>query len=372
MRRIFAFLIGGLSVVTATSVSAQYKDLKFTNEFGWTTTIYGQLNLTYQGVDDSVDTYNNFVNNANSTSRIGFWVEQPTGEGTRLRFNFESALGIQGTAVTNQVTNPPWLDWQRTDIRKFEIAYSGDFGTIWAGQGSMAADGIAEYDASGTNVAGYSALADTAGAYLFRTATGVLTPVAIGEVFRNFDAGRRMRIRYDTPSFAGFTFSVAYGQSVLASADNADYYDAALRYSLENDDFEFGAGIGYTWRKPEVGPDEQHLIGSGTVLHKPTGLNFTLAVGQNQKTDAKYYYSKLGWLGRPFAIGPTAVSLDYYDGSDFLFSQNSSQSWGIEAVQHIEKWHLDTYASYRVYSLTGVLANYQDIDVVLIGARWKF
>jgi len=372
MNRILATLTAGLVAAAASPAFAQYKGLTFTNESGWTTRLYGQINLTYQGVDDSVETYNNFVNNGNSTSRVGIWVEQPTGQGNRFRFNFETALGIQGTAVTNQLTSPPWINWERTDIRKLEVAYSGNFGTIWAGQGSMSADSIAEYDISGTSIIGYSAPADSAGSFLFRAATGALTPVAIGAVFRNFDGNRRMRIRYDTPEFAGFTFSASYGQNVLVSADNADYYEAAIRYGLDNDVVEFDAGIGYTWRMPEVGLDEEHLIGSGTLLHKPTGLSVTFAAGQNQETDASYYYSKLGWLGRPFEIGATAVSIDYYEGSDFLFSQNKSQSWGIGAVQHIEVWHMEAYASYRLYSLTGELANYQDIDVVLVGARWRF
>lgn len=209
----------GLGLCGAAPVFAEDENLVFTNKNGWTTTLYGQLNMTYQGVDDGTETYNEFVNNTNSTTRVGLWIDSPTGD-NRLRFNFETALGIRATAETNQIANPSYFDWQRTDIRKLELTYSGNFGAIWAGQGSMAADGIAEFDKSGTSVAGYSALADTAGAYLFRL-SNVLSTVPVGSVFRNFDAGRRMRIRYDTPEFSGFKVSASYGQDVLATAVDA-------------------------------------------------------------------------------------------------------------------------------------------------------
>lgn len=360
----------GLGLCGAAPVFAEDENLVFTNKNGWTTTLYGQLNMTYQGVDDGTETYNEFVNNTNSTTRVGLWIDSPTGD-NRLRFNFETALGIRATAETNQIANPSYFDWQRTDIRKLELTYSGNFGAIWAGQGSMAADGIAEFDKSGTSVAGYSALADTAGAYLFRL-SNVLSTVPVGSVFRNFDAGRRMRIRYDTPEFSGFKVSASYGQDVLATAVDADYYDIAARYGYETDDISFSAGLAYSWFQPENGLDEEHLFGSASLLHKPTGLNLSIAAGENTLTSADYYYVKVGWISRIFDIGPSAISADIYRGTDFLQDGTNSDSWGIQAVQHIENLHLEAYLSYRSYAYSGVVADYQDIDAVLFGARWKF
>lgn len=372
MNRTLACLTISFGVASTVPALAQDDNLVFTNSAGWTTTFYGQLNMTYQGVDDGVETYNQFVNNTNSPSRIGLWIDGPAEGGTQLRFNFETALGIRSTAETNQISNPPYLDWQRTDIRKLEVTYKGNYGTFWAGQGSMAADGIAEFDKSGTSVAGYSALGDTAGAYLFRLRDTLVERVPVGTVFRNFDAGRRMRIRYDTPDFSGLKFSIAYGQDVLATAIDADYYDIAARYVFDSDQFELAAGIGYTWFRPDNLLDEEHLIGSASLLHKASGLNLSISAGQNTLTEADYYYIKAGWLGRIFNIGPTALSVDMYNGTDFLLEGTDSDAWGVQAVQHIERLHIEVYLSYRDYSYSGVLAEYRDIDAVLFGARWKF
>ncbi|MDK3075907.1 porin [Sedimentitalea sp. JM2-8] len=372
MKRNLACIAFGFGVASAGPALSQDNNLVFTNPSGWTTTFYGQINMTYQGVDDGVENHNQFVNNTNSPSRIGLWIDGPAEGDTRLRFNFETALGIRATAETNQIANPPYLDWQRTDIRKLEVTYKGNYGTFWAGQGSMAADGIAEYDKSGTSVAGYSAVADTAGAYLFRLRDTLVVRVPVGAVFRNFDAGRRMRVRYDTPSFAGFTFSAAYGQDVLATAVDADYTDVAARYAFENDQMEFAAGLAYSWFQPQNGLDEEHLFGSASLLHKPTGLNLTIAGGQNTLAEADYFYAKAGWLGKIFPIGPSALSFDLYSGTDFLLLGTDSDAWGVQAVQHFESLHLEAYLSYREYSYSGVLAEYRNIDSVLFGARWKF
>jgi hypothetical protein len=370
MNKTITCLAFGICIASGAPVIAQDKNLTFTNPSGWTTTFYGQFNLTYQGVDDSVQSYDNFVDNGNSPSRIGLWIDSPVGD-YRFRFNFETALGIKSTSETNQTTDPSWFDWQRTDIRKFEMAFSGKFGTVWAGQGSMATDGVAEYDKSGTSVAGYSSIADTAGAFLFRTGPA-LSAIKVGDAFKNFDGSRRFRIRYDTPSYSGFKFSAAYGEDILSTGNNDNFYDAAISYALDAGDLVFGAAVGYSWREPPAAATVEQLIGSASVLHKPTGLNFTLAAGQDQNSDASYIYSKLGWTGQPFAIGPTAISIDYYSGSDFVTLGSSSDAWGIQLVQHIESLHLETYLSYRAYSFDETLANYQDVNAVLFGARWKF
>ena len=370
MKKSIAGLAFGLTVASGAPVFAADLDPYIPPPEGWTNTFYGWLNLTYQGVDDGEQSYDNFVDNDNSPSRVGFWLDYPVGD-YKFRFNFETALGILSTSETSQLNDPDWLDWQRTDIRKLEITFNGEFGTVWAGQGSMATDGVAEYDLSRTSLAGYSSIGDTAGSFLFRMGP-LLSGIDIGDAFKNFDGSRRMRVRYDTPTFAGFTASAAYGEDILSSGNDDEYYDVALRYSFDNDDVQFDAAVGYNWQAPPIGDTTENLIGSASILHKPTGLNFTLAAGQDQNTDASYFYTKLGWTGTPFEIGWSAIAVEYYDGSDFVSDGSSSEAWGIEAVQYFEDVAIEAYVSYRAHSFNETFASYQDVDAVLAGARWKF
>ncbi len=345
------------------------EDLTFTHSPGATATFYGQVNLTYQGVEDGEETYNELVDNSNSTSRIGLWIDVPL-QDNDLRFNFETGLGLRNTAETNQIDNPDWIDWQRTDIRKLEGVFSGQWGSVWLGQGSMATDNAAEQDNSGTSLVGYVNLADTAGAFQFRDGDD-LSGILISDAFKDFDGGRRLRIRYDTPDFSGFTVSAAYGEEVLDSANDTSYYDIAVRYALGNETVEFGAALGYGLEDDD--DTVEQLIASGSLTHLPTGLNLTLAAGDRRGDGGSYGYAKLGWNGDLLSQGGTAVSVDYYDGSDFVTSGSDSTAWGVQAVQSFERWNLEVYVGYRVYSYEDdTVGDYEDLSAVLVGTRWRF
>jgi len=359
-------IVAALCVAAAPAAAL---DLKFSNKSGATVTFYGQINLVFQFVDDGTDSYSDFVDNSNSVSRLGFRVEMPVG-GNKLTFNAEVGLGLKNTADTSQTDDGDWIDWQRTDIRKFEVSYSGGFGTLWLGQGSMATDGAAEIDNSGTAVIGYGIMADTAGGYEFRS-DGVLSGITVGDTFKDFDGSRRMRIRYDTPSLSGFTLSAAYGQDVLSESDEAEYYDAAVRYKLDGETIGIDSALGYSW-KDDDGSNTEYLIGSATFTHKPSGASLTVAAGDNQTGDGSYYYAKLGWKGRVVKFGHTAVSIDYYDGADFEVDGSSSQAWGIQAVQAFDDLQIEALLGYRAYSFSAPGADYHDLDTLLVGARWRF
>ena len=41
--------------------------------------------------------------------------------------------------------------------------------------------------------------------------------MTIGDAFTNYDGPRRVRVRYDTPAYANFTFATAYGRDLLSA-----------------------------------------------------------------------------------------------------------------------------------------------------------
>ena len=116
----------------------------------------------------------------------------------------------------------------------------------------MATDGVQEIDLSGTDVIAYSSVADSAAAQLLRLSDGTLTDIEIQDAFSNYDGPRRVRVRYDTPEFYGFTAATAYGRDLLSDdADTRDenIFDASVVYGNEVSDVEFEAGIGYYWQE---------------------------------------------------------------------------------------------------------------------------
>jgi hypothetical protein len=81
----------------------------------------------------------------------------------------------------------------------------------------------------------------------------------------------------------------------------------------------------------------------------------------------------MGWTGDLIAYGSTALSIDYFDGSDYETEGSDSKSWGIQAVQTFDDLNLEAYLGYREYEFDDdTAADYQDISAVLLGARWRF
>ncbi len=345
-------------------------EMKFENASGGSVLLYGQFNPAYQSVDDGVSTYSNPVDNTNTNSRVGLWYRQPMGNGT-FSFNFETALGLRASAAMSQGFKPDWMNWQRTSLRKVDFAWTSDqWGKFSIGQGSMASDGAADIDLSGTAVAFYNGIGDIAGGYRFRTAAGALSTRFIGGAFPSFDGGRRGRIRYDTPSFNGFSVAVAYGEEILVTASDLTSANIALRYAGEAGGFKIRGAVAYSEIDPGIGPNRHDTIGSISALHD-SGFNVTLAAG-NRNTSGNYVYGKLGYIANWLSVGKTALAVDYYDGDDMTVAGSNSTSWGVGAVQKFDNINVEAYVSYRNYELSEPGTSYRDASSILVGARWKF
>lgn len=361
--------ISVVAVLVAVAGAPALAEFKYDNSSGGSVRLYGQFDPAYLSFDDGVSTTSEIVDNTNSNSRVGLDLHQPFGANT-FRFNFETALGLRASAGVSQTNTPSGLDWERTNIRKVDFSFeTASYGTFSAGQGSMATDGAAESDFSGTTLVTYSSIPDTAESFQFRTSAGALSGITIGDNFSNFDGGRRGRVRYDSPTFSGFTVSAAWGTEILAENNDDDFMDIALRYAGEFGSIKLQSAVGFS-RRDSGGTDRDDTIGSISMLHA-SGFNATLALGDREGA-GDYRYSKLGYIGNWLSVGSTALSVDYYDGSDTISSGSSSESVGIGVVQKIDSANLEVYLGYRTYELSESTQSYQDASSILFGTRLKF
>ena len=358
------------AIALAAAAAPAMAELKYDNNSGGSVLLYGQFSPAFQWVDDGADSYSTLVDNAHSNTRVGMLLTQPMGQGT-FTFTFETALGLRSSDGVSQSGKPDAFDWDRTKLRKIDAAYdTGEYGKFYLGQGSMATDGLAENDFSGTGMATYNGIGDSAGSFEFRTSGGALSGISISDVAPSLDGGRRGRIRYDTPSFSGFTVSVAAGEEILASGSDDNFYDIALRYAGEFGGGEVAGGLGFS-RKDSGGTDTDDTFGSVAVL-LDSGFNFAFAAG-SRDSGGDYLYGKAGYQADWLAVGRTAVSIDIYDGSDFVTAGSDTQVLGVGASQMIDDQNLELYIGYRMYDFSDTSGtSYQDIDSILAGARWKF
>ena len=345
--------------------------IEYTLSDGTVIRFSGQLNMGVLHYDDGQDDFTNFVDNDNSSSRARVQILSTSGD-WKFKSTLEAEYQPLASNVVSQLDDEPDWDFPATNVRKAEVAFANEhFGKLWLGQGSMASDGTAEVDNSGTSVIAYSSLSDTAGGYFFRFAGDDLSDITVGSSFSNFDGlGRKLRVRYDTPTFHGFGLRTSYGEDALAGLNNP-LYDVAAVYGGEFEQLDLDAAIGFSRNE---GSDTDILSGSISGLHKPSGLSLTLAGGReyNDSVEGRYGYVKLGYQHEFFDIGSTAFSVDYYFGNDIAAAGSDSTSVGLAAVQNIDQYNLQLWALWRGYDYDDNNADYDEGQAVFGGAIVKF
>ena len=362
--------------------------------------VYGQVNKGLLIWDDGVDSDAYIVDNDYSGSRIGFVGSAALKPGWKAGFLVE--LDIQD-AASNQVDNDTDVDDPADEILiRYSNVYieSEKFGRITLGQGSTAADGVAEV------VLGNSLRNSDihhGNDFLVRfTNGGGSTGLRLDQFVSNLDSSRDDVIRYDSPSIYGFILSASWG-------DN-DYADIALRFKKEWNSVRVAAAVAYQWdgsgdnttfvdsasgtapAQVSLFADAEVLLGSISVMHIPTGIYAAAAAGQLEvekglHTDANYWYAQLGIEKKFLPYGSTTVYAEYGQYNDMAavfdgdlatdVAESEATRWGFGVVQKFDSAALEIYAQAAFWSFDASLNNgasqdLEDISTLLIGSRIKF
>ncbi|MGH1350975.1 MAG: porin [Methyloligellaceae bacterium] len=251
-----------------------------------------------------------FVGKARISSDVyaGYRVEFGIGETTFGAFNRDGSFPGIGGAGSRFLTDGA------ISLRYNEVFIgSKTLGKLSIGQGETASDFAAQVDLSGT----------------IYFAGGNLDEYHVVSDLDGFS--RQERIRYDTPTIAGFRAS--------ASWQDNESWDAALRYGGALGDFTVAAAIAYF----ETGDGDGGVVGSASVLHRPTGLSLTAAAGDVDEAVIgieEYWYVKAGIQRKIFAVGKSKFSVDYKDIND-----GDVEKIGAQFVQDIDAANMKIFAS---------------------------
>lgn len=301
----------------------------------------GQINRAVMHADDGHTQKHFNVDNNHSSTRAAVFGVMPTESGVTLGSTIEVGLNSESSSAAGQAPNAPDISLGVT-LRKAEIfAISERFGTFWIGRGSTAADGTAEVDLSGTRVAGNSNIPALGGGISFADSgtIGSDGKPRVRSVFSNLDGGRTDRLRYGSRSLRGVALATSWS-------------------------------AGGRW-------DVAITSASASYVHE-SGWSGTLSLGRRTfksetRANATYYYDKLGYRREIFGFGLTKLSIDFGENDDLQRNGDSAKFYGAQLVQDTgRRYELELYLSYRNYSLERPDANFDDINVVLAGARARF
>ena len=206
-------------------------------------------------------------------------------------------------------------------------------------------------------------------------------------------------VRYDSPTFAGFSVSASWGED--------DMWDIAARYSGEFNGVKvaiagaYNEVTGQTYNNL-IQPSSDYFQLGVYVQHVPTGLFGLFNYGNYDETpeagdavgflstfagkNAETYYFKGGVRTRLNALGHTVFYGEYLRGDDggnlvsnaaFGTGATSSQMdvWGLGVVQEVDAAAMSVWLKYRNLSYednNDVGVEYEDFDYVGLGAIINF
>ena len=294
--------------------------------------------------------------------------------------------------------------WGINAENSYWFIQSDTLGKLSVGKQSLAADNAAlGTDFSGTLFPANGVTFD--GGALAVHINGVATDAAwlnvafwcehAGVGIANDCAGGRLNgVRYDTPTFAGFSLGASWGED--------DYWDVALRYSGEFSGFKLAFATAYSESTdPDIlgtganTNDNQYFQVGGMIKHLASGLWVHGTYGENfvdgaGREDITGWYLKAGWTTKFSALGNTHFYGEYGENQDAfrvdgtggrLDAANAGTQvvasdatrFGIGVVQEIDAAAMSLWAKWRHHELDGTLANgatfdADDVDMFLAGA----
>ncbi len=332
--------------------------------------VHGQINRAVLYADDGNEDDFYHVDNDNSSTRVGVKATaKPIDKftvGGHLEYEYES-----------NASNKVWQEESNTDDDNFadriiEVFLQCRFGKLSVGQGKTASDSTTEVDLSGTAVVGSSKTHSMAGGIRFYDdGSNTLSAAKVSDAFNNLDGfSRQDRIRYDSPSYKGFSLAVS-----SASDDGTDGDNVALRYKTEFAGVKAAGAVSYVNYSGSGSKDNQ-VSGSVSFLAN-NGLNLTMASGLREdetsgREDATYYYGKVGYIAQLFDLGSTAFAIDYGRFEEMKENDDKGDTIGVLAVQKLKNWNTEVYFGYRHYELVRDGTDFDDIDALMSGLRIKF
>ncbi|MEQ1694991.1 MAG: porin [Hyphomicrobiaceae bacterium] len=304
-------------------------------------------------------------------------------------------------------------------LQSFWFVKSETLGKISVGQQSSAYDNVGILvDGSGSLVPANYVMFDNA-AFVMRKA-GALQA---GKIWGNYvacngtgaalaadcDGAPNNNVRYDTPTFAGFSASASWGED--------DIWGLAARYAGEFSGFKLAAAIGYMETTDqgtylEAGVSKRRNMGAmhggAYIQHVQTGLFVYGAYGQdyntqvglkntlgNSQADGSNYYVKAGIRQKWSSLGNTVLFGEYGENDDKMMNASwasgitstTESHWGLGMVQEIDAAAMSLWVVYRNYSaeeVCGVSAvnrgtcgavgttSFDDFKVLKIGGMISF
>lgn len=236
--------------------------------------LYGQIARQFGFVGDGESVTFKQGPNGNTSTRMGIVGSGKVTNDITLKTILEYSVVSGDTGGGSQFANQAGSN--SFGIRHLDVILSSKkFGSIWMGRGASASDGTSEVDLSGASSARLGGTAQyPVQDFILMDKNSNAVPQAVatvGRFFNSFDgANRQNRIRYDTPTFFGFTA----GTSIIDKHN----VDASIKYKGKLAGTQIAGAIGYCHTSGTQSAGSGTCFGNGTTIKGIDQLNGSISV----------------------------------------------------------------------------------------------
>lgn len=276
-------------------------------------------------------------------------------------------------------------------LQSYWFVKSDQLGKVSVGLQSQASDNTAILvDGSGSLISANWVAFDTNNFFIRESGTGAQnirwgagTCGNMGGAWGDCNGALRQAVRYDSPSFAGFSVSASWGED--------DMWDVAARYAGEFSGIKIAAAVAYNEVSDEdfngtgAGGDTGEYFQAGVYLqHVPTGLfvlgNYGHLESENFVGTSETWYVKAGLRTRLSSLGHTVFYGEYLENqadgvwpAAVLATDADLEVYGAGIVQEVDAAAMSVWLKYRNMSYDDNSgASYEDFDYVGLGAIINF
>jgi len=327
-------------------------------------TMGGRVHRTIHYIDNG--THDAVFQGAGISSNSEMWL---TGEG-KLTESVSMGAYLRWDISKNDATHSfdgstgaaTTADAEDTAQHKYEYIYfkSASMGTLSMGAVDPAADGT--IDTHNGSFAGdaqtylSSVRTTTSAGAASTTATAI-----IGKIDPGLDSNR---VRYDSPSFSGF--------SVGGDLEYGGGGSVAVKYSGTIAGLTVGVSAGY-----EADGGGTDILGGAIKVKHSSGIHAAVNYGE-QDTDAstadpEYWRVVAGYNAKLNSLGNTNISLYWEQTEDRTTKGNEGEAMGIGIGQSLDAVGAKVQLDYMTFDFKDAAStDYKDIDVVLLETSFNF
>ncbi len=210
---------------------------------------------------------------------------------------------------------------------------------------------------------------------------GAQTCSGMGGAWGDCNGLTQNSIRYDSPTFGGFSVSASWGED--------DFWDVAARYAGEHAGFKLAIAAAYNETTDQNYNNIQNALGvtipdmdyfqiGAYLQHIPTGLfalyNFGTLDIEGNNADIDTHYVKAGLRTKMNHLGATVFYGEYLNGQDGGFNADSElEVFGLGIVQEVDAAAMSVWLKYRNQSYEDAVENdVDDFNYVGVGALINF